>query len=61
MADTTVYLPRQHTNRGTAGYKGRDVVVVDTETGHQEPAATKAKPKTAPRVVGKAGVKTKDA
>lgn len=32
VADTKVYLPKQHVRRGVAGYKGKDVVVVDPAT-----------------------------
>lgn len=29
MADDKVYLPRQRVRNGTAGYKGKNIVVVD--------------------------------
>lgn len=44
--DTKVYLPKQHVRRGVAGYKGDDVVVVDTDGSRQsarEDAARNAK------------------
>lgn len=48
MADTKVYLPRQTVRRGKAGYKGKDVVIVDPKTSKAEPAPTgKGKSKSA--------------
>ena len=40
MADTKVYLPKQQIEprRGVAGYKGKDIVVVDPATGNEKPA-----------------------
>lgn len=60
-----VYLPRQRTRIGRAGYKGKNVKVYDPETGEGSPEApakvvtsvpteTKAR---APRASGKAGPK----
>jgi hypothetical protein len=40
--DTKVYLPRQRVRRGTAGYRGKNIVVVDPDTGKTDAAATKA-------------------
>lgn len=31
VADDKVYLPQQKVRRGTAGYKGKNVVVVDSD------------------------------
>lgn len=44
MADTKVYLPKQNVKRGKAGYKGKDVIVVDAN-GKQEAAPTTTKKK----------------
>lgn len=38
VADTKVYLPKQNVRRGVAGYRGKDVVVVDPATGKQAKA-----------------------
>lgn len=42
VAETKVYVPKQKTKRGVAGYKGPNVVVVDPATGAEDKAATKA-------------------
>jgi hypothetical protein len=47
VADTKIYVPKQKTNRGVAGYKGKNVVVVDPATGEEDKAATKAAAKAA--------------
>ena len=41
MADSKIYLPQQKVRRGKAGYKGKNVVVIDPDTG--KPAAAKKK------------------
>ena len=38
--DTKVYLPKQQTRRGVAGYRGKNIVVVDPETGNEDKKAT---------------------
>lgn len=47
--ESKVYLPKQKVKagRGVAGYRGKDVVVVDPETGKEDKAATAAAHKAA--------------
>lgn len=47
MADDKVYLPKQQTNRGVAGYRGENIVVVDPATGKEDKAATRAAARSA--------------
>lgn len=44
MADQPIYLPKQSVKpgRGVAGYKGKDVIVIDPATGKEDGVATKA-------------------
>lgn len=42
-----VYVPKQKTKRGVAGYRGKDLIVVDPETGKEDKAATAAAHKAA--------------
>ena len=44
--DTKVYLPKQQTRRGVAGYRGKNIVVVDTD-GKEDKKATAAAKKAA--------------
>lgn len=46
MADTKVYLPKQKTRRGVAGYRGEGIVVVDAE-GKEDKKASAAAAKAA--------------
>lgn len=46
MADTKIYLPKQRTRRGVAGYRGKDIVVVG-EDGKEDKKATAAAHKSA--------------
>jgi hypothetical protein len=45
--DKKIYVPKQKVKRGVAGYRGKDVVVVDPETGKEDKAATQAANKAA--------------
>lgn len=42
VADTKIYLPKQTVRRGVAGYRGKDVVVVDPATRKELSAAEDA-------------------
>jgi hypothetical protein len=41
VADDKVYLPKQRVRRGRAGYKGKNVVVVNDPAAAQERAAAR--------------------
>jgi hypothetical protein len=41
MADRKIYVPKQRTNRGVAGYRGTNVVIVDDKTFEQKAAPAK--------------------
>ena len=45
--DTKVYLPKQKSRRGVAGYRGKNVVVIDPATGNEDKKATAAANKAA--------------
>ncbi len=47
VADDKVYLPKQTTNRGVAGYRGENIVVVDPATGKEDRKATASANKSA--------------
>jgi len=47
VAEQKIYVPKQKVKRGVAGYRGKDVVVVDPETGKEDKAATAAAHKAA--------------
>jgi hypothetical protein len=40
VADTKIYVPKQKSRRGVAGYRGANVVVVDPDTGKEDKQAT---------------------
>lgn len=40
VADDKIYLPKQTTNRGLAGYRGENIVVIDPATGKEDRRAT---------------------
>jgi hypothetical protein len=42
-----IYVPKQRTKRGVAGYRGKDLVVVDPATGAEDKKATAAAHKAA--------------
>lgn len=47
VADDKIYLPKQATNRGVAGYRGENIVVVDPVTGKEDTKATRFANKSA--------------
>lgn len=47
VADDKIYLPKQTTNRGVAGYRGENIVVVDPATGKEDKKATTTANKSA--------------